>query len=263
MEYRAEETWSLVGEPDVVVLAGDIHTKGRGVAWAKKVFADIPVVYVLGNHEGWGKAWEHVLAKMREEAQGSNVHILHRNSVQLCGIRFLGATLWTDFSDWPNRQQAYNAASLINHDKYAIGSQDYRKIRTTGFRRLHPRDVLAWNTKDRAFLLHESSQAFDGPTVIVSHHPPVLSALDRPPRDETDAGCANDWEDGVRQINPSAWLYGHIHAPRYLNVGQTLLANHASGHMEEGLPRLFNNAIEVPLDGSPARVIENKFEFFC
>ncbi|MCX4026143.1 metallophosphoesterase [Spartinivicinus marinus] len=38
-------------DADVVVLAGDIHTKEHGVDWAAKNITDKPVIYILGNHE--------------------------------------------------------------------------------------------------------------------------------------------------------------------------------------------------------------------
>ena len=38
---------------DVVILAGDIHVKGRGVPWARQAFEG-PVLYVPGNHEFYG-----------------------------------------------------------------------------------------------------------------------------------------------------------------------------------------------------------------
>ena len=36
-------------EADVVILAGDIDIKSRGVKWASEVF-QCPVIYVCGNH---------------------------------------------------------------------------------------------------------------------------------------------------------------------------------------------------------------------
>lgn len=44
-------------DTDVVVLAGDIHTKDCGVKWALDEIKDRPVIYVLGNHEFYGKAY--------------------------------------------------------------------------------------------------------------------------------------------------------------------------------------------------------------
>jgi predicted phosphodiesterase len=42
---------------DVVILAGDIHVGNRGVDWAKATFPNQPVIYILGNHEYYGKAF--------------------------------------------------------------------------------------------------------------------------------------------------------------------------------------------------------------
>ena len=36
---------------DVVVLAGDVHVKDRGLQWIFDQKFEIPVLYVLGNHE--------------------------------------------------------------------------------------------------------------------------------------------------------------------------------------------------------------------
>jgi hypothetical protein len=243
-----------------VVLAGDMHTRARGVAWAASTFPGVPVVYVPGNHEGWGGHWDHTIAKMRELAAGTNVHVLYRDTVVLAGIRFLGATLWTDFSAWPDRRQALEAAAEVTRSAYAPGMRDYRKIRMGGYRRLHPADVIKLNQDDRPFLLKEAAKPFTGPTVVVTHHPPMLSAQRHPALDPSDAGYASDWESGVRQIAPAAWLHGHTHHPRYERVGPTLLASHAAGHEEENLPPLFLNALDVTQHGA-VEVVPNAFKW--
>ena len=38
-------------QADVVVLAGDIDLGTKGVEWALGVFSNVPVIYVVGNHE--------------------------------------------------------------------------------------------------------------------------------------------------------------------------------------------------------------------
>ena len=40
-------------DADVVILAGDIDIKSRGVSWANDTF-QCPVIYVCGNHEYYG-----------------------------------------------------------------------------------------------------------------------------------------------------------------------------------------------------------------
>lgn len=83
-----------VPDADVVILAGDIDVKTRGVAWAKQAFSG-PVLYVPGNHEYYGGHLSYTLQKMRM-AQDDRVRVLDRDEVIIAGVRFLGATMWTD-----------------------------------------------------------------------------------------------------------------------------------------------------------------------
>ena len=82
---------------DVIVLAGDIHKGERGISWARETFPDKEIVYVSGNHEFYGKHRLDTLARMRIAAKACGVHFLDDESVVIGEVRFLGATLWTDF----------------------------------------------------------------------------------------------------------------------------------------------------------------------
>lgn len=92
-------------QADLVVLAGDIHLGARGIEWAIDTFADLPMVYVPGNHEYYPTPGSRPAARgqlfeqMRQaaKASGGRVHLLNRGEVQFKGVRILGATLWTDF----------------------------------------------------------------------------------------------------------------------------------------------------------------------
>jgi hypothetical protein len=48
--------------PDAIVLAGDIDQGAQGIAWASETFANLPVIYVHGNHEGYG----HTVAALQQ-----------------------------------------------------------------------------------------------------------------------------------------------------------------------------------------------------
>ena len=52
-EFKISETGC-----DVIVLAGDIHVGDKGVSWAIQNIKSKPVLYVLGNHEFYGKAYQ-------------------------------------------------------------------------------------------------------------------------------------------------------------------------------------------------------------
>ena len=78
---------------DVAILAGDIGRPGdASVRWAQpsEALSGKPVVVVPSNHELYG-------TRMRW-LRGTNVHLSTGDEWVWQGVRFLGATLWTDFS---------------------------------------------------------------------------------------------------------------------------------------------------------------------
>jgi hypothetical protein len=84
---------------DVVILAGDIHNGTGGIDWAEQAFAGTPVIYVPGNHEFYGMRHGPALTRLKARAvQSPNVRVLDEDELLIDGVRFLGATLWTDFA---------------------------------------------------------------------------------------------------------------------------------------------------------------------
>lgn len=135
--------------PDAVILAGDIDTGTRAVTWAASAFAGLPVLYVHGNHEGYG----HHLDKVRQELRAAcaatpNVHFLDADSHVIADqagnkVRFLGATLWTDFRllGDDTRQAAMRDAEAVMND--------YKRIRLAGmgFRKLRAADTAMFHAQ--------------------------------------------------------------------------------------------------------------------
>jgi len=89
---------AAVAAADVVVLAGDISPGTKAIAWARQAFPGKPVVYVAGNHEFYRCDWDKLPGALREEAKKHDVHFLENEAVTIEGVRFVGATLWTDFA---------------------------------------------------------------------------------------------------------------------------------------------------------------------
>jgi DNA repair exonuclease SbcCD nuclease subunit len=84
--------------PDVVVLAGDIDVGDRAVACADRTFPGIPVIYVHGNHEGYGQKLDTLKGRLAEACSATgHIHFLDKDELVIGSVRFLGATLWTDF----------------------------------------------------------------------------------------------------------------------------------------------------------------------
>ena len=216
---------------DLAVLAGDIHTKNRGVAWALKHFS-VPVVYVRGNHEGYGGHWQRGLEKMRAMAAGTNVHILEHDTVELLGVRFVGATGWTTFELWPDPLLAMTEAGM-GRDPHMNGARDYRFIRTGPdgvYRKLRPSDTAAWARQTRRWLHTTLAEPSALPTVVVTHHPPSARSLEHGVREPLDATDANPWDDVVEASGAALWLHGHTHHPVDYMIGRTRMFSNPRGY---------------------------------
>ncbi|MEW7374975.1 metallophosphoesterase family protein [Pseudomonas putida] len=218
---------------DVIVLAGDIHTKARGVRWANETF-DGQVVYVCGNHEFYGGHIDRTLQKMKA-AVGPHVRVLENEAWVWNGTRFLGATTWTDFSSTGSTSVGMSvAASRMN---------DFQMIRAdASYRRLRPLDVAARNTISHHWLARELDKPFDGRTVVVTHHAPVMSVIDGP-RDHLTAAYTNHWPELVEKAD--LWIFGHTHRSVDMMVGRCRVVSNPRGYPGEKTG--FNPGFEIEL----------------
>jgi Calcineurin-like phosphoesterase superfamily domain len=82
-------------DADVVILAGDIGRPDEAVAWARHFGK--PVLYVPGNHEFYGGSIDGTAAELGRLSAGTCIRVLDNAEIVIGPIRFLGATLWTDF----------------------------------------------------------------------------------------------------------------------------------------------------------------------
>ncbi len=216
---------------DVVVLAGDISTKHHGFFWALRQWRDVPVIYVLGNHEYYGENFPRLVDKLREQAHGTNIHVLENESIKVGPITFFGATLWTDFElhhDWFH--SSAEAESAMN---------DYKRIRNSNvhFRRLHPRDTRLWHFTSRQALATLLDSGVSASTVVVTHHAP--SALSLPERRRAkvlSAAYASSMEGFIEQYQPLLWVHGHIHHHNDYRIGKTRILANPRAYPDEPSP---------------------------
>lgn len=223
LDYAAPQS----AKADVVVLAGDIHTKARGIAWAAKTFS-CPVIYVPGNHEYYSGSLGHTLDKMKAAAQGTHVHLLHDEEVVIDGVRFLGGTLWTDFRLTGNEPLAqWDAQQRLN---------DYKRIRTASFQKALPKNFLAAHARTRNFLWEKLETAHSGRTVVVTHHAPSGESIPQHYRgDSLSAAYASSLEAMMGADKVALWVHGHIHDSLDYDVhGTRVVCNprgYAPGHL--------------------------------
>lgn len=207
-------------DADVTILAGDIHTQGRGVEWALQAFPG-RVLYVPGNHEFWKGNIDATLAKMKAIAEnsGGRIQVLQRDAVVIDGVRFLGATGWTDFA----LDDEYNGA--LNAARGDMREFSRRLIRHgVGYKVWRVEDAQQESLRTRQWLGEELAMRFDGPTVVVTHHAPSMRSLKTSSPDGLDLAYANAWDD---LMGPAVlWVHGHIHqAVDYLIGGTRVISN--------------------------------------
>ena len=218
----------FVPEPldcDLVILAGDIDLKSRGVEWAKQAFS-VPVLYVPGNHEFYGGHLTHTLENLRA-AQDDLVRVLDRDEVVIAGVRFLGAIMWTDFAATGNPHiAAFSAQNALN---------DFRQICAENYRRIRPADLIAQSVETKDWLRDRLAESFDGPTVVITHHAPTLRSLQDNPHAGThlDAAFANRWDDLMGGDQVALWVHGHSHTAVDYDVAGTRVVSNPRGYPGE------------------------------
>lgn len=165
-------------DADLVVLAGDVHTKRNGIPWIRRTFPEVPVIYIVGNHEFYGEKAPGLLDKLKSETGGSNIRVLENEFVEIGGYRIFGATLWSDLALFGDPQTGSIEALAMNDYKRIHHSVTYRKLRPVDTRVSHLDSVRAI----------ESFLATGDPrrSVVVTHHAPSVHSL--PPDPHSGSG---------------------------------------------------------------------------
>ena len=225
--------------PDVVVLAGDIHLGVKGLEWARKNFPDKPVIYVPGNHEYYREAMPRFTGKLREAARGSNVHLLENDRVVIRDVVFLGCTLWTDFKLFGNpRIAGYEATQKMT---------DYRRIRVSPqYRKLRPTDTAGIHSRSLRWLKGELASKSEKAVVITHYAPSQRSIPERHKDDILNAAYASHLDDVVEGSKACLWIHGHIHTRLDYRIGETRVVCNPRGYPDESSDFDPDFAVEVP-----------------
>ncbi len=215
-------------DAEVLVLAGDVATGTRGIDWARGVARGRPVLYVAGNHEFYGCAMPGLIEDLRQAAAGSSVLVLENDEIVLDGVRFLGCTLWSDFDfDGPeHRAQSMRLCERVVND--------YERITFgPGDRHLAARDTRTFHLASRRWLATRLGES-DRPTVIITHHAPVIRT--RPalaPLRALAGAFASDLTDLMGADHVALWIFGHTHRAADLDVGGTRIISNPRGYPHE------------------------------
>lgn len=222
-------------DADAVVLAGDIHTGCRGLAWAAERFAGTPILYVPGNHEYYGGCMPTLRDELAAEAERLGIHLLDNRSLTLDGVRFHGLTLWTDFAlyagtpelDTHRCEQAARRVML-----------DFRRIEQPAGEVFTPAESRRLHAESLAWLEAELARPWEGPRVVISHHAPLGECI--PPCYRGDP-LSPAFASGLASLmgRMDLWLHGHVHEPVDLRMSGTRVMANPGGYPDEFDPPRF------------------------
>lgn len=192
------------------------------------------VVYVFGNHEFYHFKMKesHIeRAKAQLNPEGlDNIHFLRRDSVVIDGIRFIGATMWTNMDRGHPVVQEMLKSKMNDFNFITYHNPDFNS-----YRKFRPQDWIAEHRKDFEFV-RATVEASAEPCVVVTHHAPSTKSLD--PRFDWDIygnfGYHSDLSEFILD-HPQIryWCHGHIHKRSDYVIGETIVACNPYGYPDE------------------------------
>jgi hypothetical protein len=239
---------------DVLVLAGDIGGQGRGDGKGSKLGRDdpyglrrfsprlghwpTPVLYVPGNHEYDGADLDATRIALMAECARLGITWLDREVVMMSGVssgdneavRFVGATLWTDFevlSQWPDHMPGAMTRNMKMREVcFRAATYHLKAAATTRFGVPFDANAVADLSREhQTWLRTNLATPFDGKTVVITHFAPSLKSAD--PRfgiTPGTAGFCSHLDDLVAHAD--IWMHGHLHCRSdYLLNGCRIVSN--------------------------------------
>ncbi|MDW9481801.1 phosphatase [Sinorhizobium meliloti] len=215
LKYNGELEFKLDLAPDVdvVVVAGDVTSPvAESLKWLHRniAMAGHSVVFVPGNHEHYGHIYDDSMAEgMAVRDRYPNIHFLENEEVLIKGVRFLGATMWTDFNLYERPEEAMKEAVLAMNDYRTIHSRDA----DGSIIRFTPERTRSIHEDSRNWLRGALATKHDGSTVVVTHHcPHHLSVHEKYAGQKLNASFTSDFSAEIAEFQPEFWIHGHTHS---------------------------------------------------
>jgi Icc-related predicted phosphoesterase len=217
---------------DAVIVTGDT-CEGADEAFARLrqiVPMQVPIVMTMGNHEYYRRHLAGELASARQLAPVFGIHLLENDAIVLGGVRFVGATLWTDYglfgpANVPLAMRAANVG-LRDHKRIAWSKQPWQRFR--------PAEALRLHSQSRRFIADALKTPHASPTVVITHHAPHPGSLHpRYSNDILSGAYVSDLSSLIETGAPDLWVHGHVHSSFDYKLGRTRIVCNPHGYGRE------------------------------
>lgn len=229
---------------DVVVVAGDVcEGVADGMAFLRAhIPLRVPIVLVAGNHEYYHRTLTEERVAAVSAARAHAITLLDDEACVIGGVRFVGATLWTDFALYGEDQRQTSmvlARQSVN---------DFKCIRydAASPRLFTPKRAVELHRASIAFIEQAMAQGRSGPTLVLTHHAPHRLSID--PRfagDTLTPAFVSDLGGLIERLQPDLWLHGHVHSSFDYRVGATRVVCNPKGYGREN--RKFDAALTIEI----------------
>ena len=232
---------------EVVVLAGDLAPAGlRAIRIPAEIWRDAAhILFVPGNHEFHGCDIEEARRLLARDCADCGVTLLDTEAVTIGHVRFIGATLWTDFRfgtrrpgagtggvrDWLTRSEETTAEARA-HREAAKRFGDFNGLirdRNGPEGLLTTAETARRHARDRAFIEAEVAAAHEAgleAAVITHYAPSPVSVHDSYAGSPLNAAFVSDLDAMIGRLRPALWIHGHVHHAVDATVGRTrVIAN--------------------------------------
>lgn len=216
---------------DVAIAAGDVQNDELLL----KLGSTLPTIFVAGNHEFYGNCYEDRMDELRSLGS-EQLYVMQNESVTLGNVRFVAATLWTDYNRHDPIAMNLARGSMNDHRKIKWSKQPWQRFRPEEASALHADSVRAIESV--------LSAPHNGPTVVVTHHAPSeLSVAERYRGDVLNYAYFSDLNWLIERYQPELWVHGHVHSSFDYSIGDTRVLCNPHGYPGEN--RLFNRSLVI------------------
>jgi predicted phosphodiesterase len=185
------------------------------------------VIYVMGNHEHYHYKFNKTYGHLKENLP-ANIHLLEKESVEIDGVVFIGATLWTDC----------NNGDPLTMMTLQHGMNDYKTVTnhykaTDLYYKLTPKVTYEDHIRAKQYISETANAAGNKPVVVVTHHSP--SRQSTKPKYAADhhinGGYSSNLEEFIiEHPNIQVWTHGHTHDTFDYQIGQCRILCNPRGY---------------------------------